>query len=502
MSKPLDPNQPPTDPTNKTNGFQNQDVPNEKQTDVSPYDSLGVSGLWQASGYLNEEKLLQLRGPRAMAVYRQMSDNDATIGAILYAIEMMMRKVPWTVEAASDSPDDLEAAQFLESCMYDMSHSWESMISEIVQFLTYGWSCLEIVYKERVGPEETDPTKKSKYNDGLIGWRKLAGRAPESLHHWVFDEDGGVKGWWQWPPMGAGNIFLPIEKILLFRTTSKKNNPEGRSILRNSYVSWFHKKELERIESIGIERDLAGLPLLYIQPEMMDPNASDKVKAIYNEYKKILRNVRQDEQAGLIFPSVYDETGKRMVEFSLVGTGSRRQNITNEVITRYTQAIATSVMADFLLIGSNAVGSFAMATVKTQLFQFALGAFMQEIETVLNCHAVPRLFKINGFDASNLPKFVVGEIEKQQVEKLALALQQIVSSGMIAPGGMDDENFWRNLIGMPERTDVPQTAPGAPTDDSNYLKPPPPVPVAPMEPNAPPTEQAIKSFIRKLLRKR
>ncbi|WP_155274431.1 hypothetical protein [Piscirickettsia salmonis] len=45
----------------------------------------------------------------------------------------------------------------------------------------------------------------------------------------------------------------------MFRTTSRKGNPEGRSILRNAYQPWYYKKNLESIESIGIERNLVGL---------------------------------------------------------------------------------------------------------------------------------------------------------------------------------------------------------------------------------------------------
>ena len=39
--------------------------------------------------------------------------------------------------------------------------------------ITYGWSWHEVVYKRRLGPKQKDPAKKSKYNDGLIGLRKI-----------------------------------------------------------------------------------------------------------------------------------------------------------------------------------------------------------------------------------------------------------------------------------------------------------------------------------------
>ena len=68
---------------------------------------------------------------------------------------------------------------------------------------------------------------------------------------------------------GLGTYTIPMSKALLFRTKSRKNNPEGRSILRNAYRSWYFKRRIQEIEGIGIERDLAGLPVMH-GPEGLD----------------------------------------------------------------------------------------------------------------------------------------------------------------------------------------------------------------------------------------
>ena len=49
-----------------------------------------------------------------------------------------------------------------------------------------GWSFHEIVYKRRMGNTK-NPTTKSKYTDGLIGWKKLPIRAQETLYRWEYD---------------------------------------------------------------------------------------------------------------------------------------------------------------------------------------------------------------------------------------------------------------------------------------------------------------------------
>lgn len=460
---------------NEMNGFQGQDKPSKEVVDLPIDVEAGVSGLWQASGYLNEEKLIDLRpSSKAMAVFREMRDNDPIVNSIMFAIEMLIRKVEFRVEPYSSKPDDIQNAEFLETCMEDMSHTWQSMMCEIISELTFGWSWLEIVYKKRLGPDGTDPTTRSKYNDGLIGWRKLAPRAQESLSHWVFDPDGGIQGWWQWPPNGAQKIFLPIEKGLLFRTTSNKNNPEGRSVLRGAYIPYYRKKNLERLESIGIERDVAGLPVMKIPAKMLAKDADAKTKGNADSYRLMVRNIRMDEQMGVVIPSDTDEKGHPLFELSLLSAGSQRRQVgADQAIVRYSQSIAMTVLADFVLLGHEQVGSLALAQQKTQLFTVALGAYLADIASVFNRFAIPRLFKLNGYtDMEMLPKLVPGELEKQDIKEMSQAILQIVEAGMIRPGGLDDENFWRKMVGMPERTTIPDIDPEADPENSYLQRPP------------------------------
>lgn len=101
-----------------------------------------------------------------------MSENDDVIGAILFATEMLMRQSEWNIKEAGTSDIDTEAAEFVRTCMNDMDETWSDFISEVLSFLTYGWSYHEIVYKRRMGNTK-NPETRSKYSDSLIGWRKL-----------------------------------------------------------------------------------------------------------------------------------------------------------------------------------------------------------------------------------------------------------------------------------------------------------------------------------------
>ena len=250
----------------------------------------GMSGLNRQAGYVMEEFLYDLQGRKGMKTYREMADNDAIIGAILFAVDQIIRSTKWDVEPFSVSRKDVKNAEFVQECMDDMSNTWLEFVSEVMSMLVYGFSLHEIVYKKRGGLDNPDPSSRSKFKDGKIGWRKMQMRAQDTIDHWIFDKQGGIRGCMQLAPPSYRQVVIPIEKCLLFRTQAHKNNPEGRSILRNSYRSWYFKKKIEEIEGIGLERDLAGIPIAYVDPAIMSAGATADQQAMLEAIKKLIVN--------------------------------------------------------------------------------------------------------------------------------------------------------------------------------------------------------------------
>ena len=413
---------------------------------------LGRTGLEQFNGDIFEEFLPQLQGRRGVKVFREMSDNDPIIGAILFAIEMLIRQVDWNVEPFSTDREDIAAADFLQENMNDMSTTWQNTITEILSMLTFGWSFHELVYKRRLGTNR-DEDLSSKFSDGRIGWAKIPIRAQETLWKWIFDDDTGrLKGMQQQPPPRFNLLTIPIEKALLFRTRVRKGNPEGRSILRNAYRPWYFKKNIETIEGIGIERDLAGLPVAWVPPELLDPAASSEDKAVLNEIKKIVRNIRRDEQEGIVFPMAHDEDGNKIYDLQLLNTGGRRQFDTDKVVQRYDSRIAMTVLADFILLGHEKVGSFALSSDKTNLFSVALGAWLDDIAETFNRKAVAQLFRLNGFRTDRLPKIVHGDIESVPLDELGEYISKLAGAGFPLFPNEELENQLLRAANLPVNT--------------------------------------------------
>lgn len=408
---------------------------------ATKYSEIGSSGLRRYGGYVYEEFLPQLRWPRAGSIYKEMSDNDPVVGAILYLTEMMIRNADWTVEPGDDTARGQEAADFLYSCMEDMDTSWNDTISEILSMLTYGFSFHEIVYKIRRGPNETNSKYRSRFTDGKIGWRRLPIRSQASLAEWVFAEDGDIKGFVQQADNMPREVIIPLSKGLLFRTRVSRDNPEGKSLLRNAYRPWYFKKRIEEIEGIGIERDLAGLPVLEA-PEGMDlwneedPNMV-KLKA---SAEALIQNIRRDQEEGVLLPAGW--------KLQLLSTGSARQFDTNDIINRYDNRIAITLLSDIIMMGGDKTGSFAMAQTKQTLLATALEAQLSNIADVFNKYAVPKLMMLNGYgDLEEYPRITPGEIETPKLNEIAMLLRAMQVD---ISGDMELMNYLRKIASFPQ----------------------------------------------------
>ncbi|MBN1284902.1 MAG: hypothetical protein JXB47_05870 [Anaerolineae bacterium] len=378
---------------------------------------VGRSGLPVWSGRPHAEPLRELRGREGYRVYNEMRLNDPIIGATLFAIEQSVRALPWFV-----APEDNPRAGFIQSCLDDMSHSFNDHLSEALTMLPFGWAWFEIIYKRRT--------------DGRVGWRKFAIRGQNTLHRWEMDEAGGIRGMAQVCPPDFKPVTIPIEKSLLYRTRVEQGNPEGRSILRAAYPSYYFVRNLREIEAIGIERDLCGLPML-VPPESADlsEGSADRAAA-----ENLLRRVRNDEEAGVLVPPGWS--------FSLVSGGGAKANV-HEVIVRYETRIALSVLAQFLMLGLENTGSLALARTQAALFSSAVSAFADIIADTFTRFAVRPLLELNALPAGGVA-LQHGPLGQLQYNEIGAFLAQMSGAGLLnAEGDAGLETWVRELVNAP-----------------------------------------------------
>lgn len=406
---------------------------------ASLYEEYGRSGLRHWGGFVFEEWLQQLQyGRQAAEVYREMGDQDPIIGAILYSIQMMMRRVTWWCE-----PKDSPGAKWFQEVLDDMMFSWEDTLGEILSFLQYGYAWHEMVFKVRNG-KSVSRVESSNFTDGTIGLGKIPLRSQDSLWKWVFDDVGDIEGMIQNPPPDYLLRFIPRQKSLHFRTTVFKDNPEGRSILRNAYRSWWFIKNIQQIEAIGIERDLAGLPVL-TPPEGVDIWDTDDSSMIgmLQMAKNVVSSIRRDEQEGVVLPFGWVLT--------LQASAGQRQFNTSEIISRYETRMATSVLADLVMMGQDKVGSYALSVTKKDMFTASMGAYLDIISSIFNTQCIPTLWELNNFKWE-MPKLCHGAVETIDLDTLGNFINRIGRAG--APIDWETALPWMNdQAGIPKVTE-------------------------------------------------
>lgn len=401
------------------------------------YQELGVASDTNPSwGLRMDEFVVQLRGRQGVKKYREMAENDAVIGAILHAMTQMMRSIEWRVEGGSNS-----AVDFVHSVMNGMDDkSFEEFIADVLTMLPYGFSIFEMV-----------PRRDS---DGLIRMKKLASRAAFTIDRFETKENGDILGVWQ--VASQKNVYIPYSKLLHFRTTSTANEPSGRSVLRSAYTSWRAANNIRYFEGVGIERELNGLPIVRIPSEFMAADASDAQKALFNQMKTIARDVKRNEQGYIILPSdrYADDDGKLtnnlMVEFDLIASKGTRDIDTGAVILRYEQAIARSVMADFVMLGANDRGSFALSKSKADLFLKALEGYADTIAAQLNRKLLPYLWELNGMNQADMPKINRGRVAPVDIDELGQYIQRLALSGVDLFPDENLDKHLRDVAGLPE----------------------------------------------------
>ena len=162
-----------------------------------------------------------------------------------------------------------------------------------------------------------------------------------------------------------------------------------------------------------------------------------------------MQNVKRNEQEGIVFPSAYDEQGNRIFDLHLLSASGGRQFDTGAVIQRYDQRIAMSLLSDFLLLGSDRVGSLALGTAKIDLWTLAVDSIAKSIAEVVNQYAIPRLLKLNAMRLDKMPYLTYGQVSSIELSEIADYVNKLAQAGVLLPD-RDLELHLRSLADLPE----------------------------------------------------
>ena len=427
--------------------------------DTRQVSSLGVK---QIDGVVLEECQHELRYPHSIQTYKNMK-KDSVVYAGTEFIENKIAAVPWSVHIPEGYEDELsDKAEKVKQIIGDMDSSFTKIIRQAATFNSYGFSCMEMVFRYR--RKEFG----SKYNDGYIGLKNLHFISQDTIPKWKFDKKNKkLLGVYQEPfdysnytsyggnsggdLIDNGLNFIPHRKLLHFVNNPDKESPEGYSPLKACWEAWKYKTAYQKVESQGVAKESHGLKTLYIPPQYLAEDASADNKKAFEYFKTLMLSIDNGSSSSSILPLLLDERGNKMFEMDVQNlTGSANYKI-DEIIARYNNDILTALFASVITLGnSGGGGSHALSESKLSIVESMIVAKLEIIKSVLNDQLIKAIFERNGWDTTVMPFFNYGEVANVSMSEFAKSVQLIKAVGML-PVNRTNVNWVMDNIGSPYR---------------------------------------------------
>jgi hypothetical protein len=390
--------------------------------------AMGGSGTSIYNGvFFNSEynsKLDTEYGGPGLDVYDKMEKSDPVVGGGLDLIKLTIRQAEWYVEAGSDAPKDVEAADFIKDALFNrMSITFPELLEDILTGLQFGFFVGEKIYKFSMGQMILD---RIMYMDQRSIARFETIDHKPGVTQYLDGDEAKEKG--------KREVDIPMKKLVILTLNKRGKNLRGRSILRRAWKPWFFKESFERINAVGFEREAVGIPV-FIQPPTVNPE--DVTKA-----EEMGKNLRFAEKSYLILPNGWEFDVK-------YPTGGNRKSA-KENIDSCNSEILTSLMAQWMLLGQGGGGGgYSLSQDLSSTFYKAAQAFCDLIAAVFARDVIKELVDLNIMGVDKYPKLNATGIEKIDPAIYSTAISSLIGSGALQP---DDESeaFLRKQLRLPD----------------------------------------------------
>lgn len=286
----------PATPTNGANGVRSAQslmtkvVNGRIVTEGDEYDELGTLGLGlaQVSGFVAKAYIADLYWPQVYPVYNRIRHSDPEITVIRQIFDTMAAGTgiePDLPEKPSDA--DKRFQQFIFELLDDLEGGIKGWLSNAINYTPFmGWAWWEAVpaiRKENWTPPDSDEGGddwRSRYDDGLIGFRRLAFRDHSSFFRWELTQrTGRLLGMWQLDYPNTLTLLPLSRAVHLTFGDSNSNNPEGLTPSEALFRLERIKYGLEVVQGIGFEHAAGHLSIEKTSEGALSPDDKANIKA-------------------------------------------------------------------------------------------------------------------------------------------------------------------------------------------------------------------------------
>jgi hypothetical protein len=440
---------------------------------VRAFTEMGAVGWSAFSGLLQTYERSGLLSYDAR--YRTASDvlvNCTLVAAGLRYFLDLIAKPVWQVEPAEDlgegesSRAAQDAAELLESAMYDLQVSWTRVVRRSALYLFHGFSFQEWTAKRR--------------RDGKIGYLTIEGRPQHTIVRWDADETGTIRGVWQRSPQTGQELYLPRAKTLYLVDDALTDSPDGLGLWRHLVDPSRRLDRYKHLEEVGFERDLRGIPVgraplsalaqAVDNSELTQEQADNAVRAL----RDFVSMRAKTNTTGLILDSKphdvptadgFSATSTPMWDAELLqAQGGAFADLARSV-DRESWAIAVLMGVENLLVGSGDAGSRALSEDKSRNMWLRINATLGGIAEGVERDLVPPLMTLNGVPEDAWPSLKPEDVAFRDVQQVASVLRDMATAGAVLDPTDPVVDDVRDLLGVsrPPQDPALRGAPASPT---------------------------------------
>lgn len=225
------------------------------------FDELGFPGVLNFGGYIQAAYQRELYWPTVFPLYNRLRRSDPEVSVVrqIFSAVAGDLKFEWKGPEEGATDDDARALEFAEEALTDLDGGIEQFRDTLVSHVPFmGWGWWELVpglrRKNWVPPDKDgEPDEwRSKFDDGLTGFRRLAFRDHSSFLAWDISTATGKLLGMQQLAMPHPMRVLPLANSV-HMTFGDTSSPEGLTPLESLWRLERIKYGLEIVQGIGYE---------------------------------------------------------------------------------------------------------------------------------------------------------------------------------------------------------------------------------------------------------
>ena len=207
-----------------------------------------------------------------------------------------------------------------------------------------------------------------------------------------------------------------------------------------AYRDWFKKRYFEDLEAVLVKRDLTGM-LTMAFPKEEEIWASENIDKL-RKAEELVTHLDAGEYMGLVHPED--------VTLNLMRSPGGRSVDLNELYKRINLSIAFATFTEFMLVGHEDAGSWALKREGRAIFNVALQGYMDGAASVINKHGIPKLLAINNITAEKDPEVVFGTVDIPTVTEITEFLKVMAEIGFTVAPSDDLQKALYGRMRLPE----------------------------------------------------